>query len=175
MVPFGPLRIPHPLVCAVATKATELVNVLPSMLIGPSIHSSSNGPTTSSSHSRVNTSASFSMQGALVPRHLQTVTATTLAPSAATLATVRRTAPITDLNKILYIRMCPYNPTSWHDALSNCDLSSYFPNLVHDITYGSPIGNPPALTSSFIPGNLPSADLHPEIIDQELSVEVKSG
>src|SRR5882672_2805360 len=110
MVPFSPLQKPRPLVCAVATKATELVTVLPSMLIGPSVPSLSSGPATSSSHSKVDTSASFSMQGALVPRHLQTVTATTLAHSVVTLATVQRTAPITDLNQILYRRTCPYNP-----------------------------------------------------------------
>src|SRR5882672_11510698 len=79
MVPFGPLQKPRPLACTVATKATELVTVLPSILIGPSIPSLSSGPTTSSSHSKVDTSASFSMQGALVPWHLQTVMATTLA------------------------------------------------------------------------------------------------
>src|SRR5882672_10059370 len=103
MVPFGPLQIPRPLACAVATKATELAIFQPSMRIDPNVHSSSNGPTTGSNHSRVNTSASFSTQGACAPRHLQTVMATTPVPSAAILAMVPRTAPVTDLGKILYI------------------------------------------------------------------------
>jgi len=53
--------------------------------------------------------------------------------------------------------------------------SKSFPNLVHDITYGSPIGNPPALFSTFLPSNLPSAEILPEIIDLELLAEVDAG
>jgi len=41
--------------------------------------------------------------------------------------------------------------------------------------YGSPIGNPPPLSKVFLPKNLSSAYLHPEIIDNELLTEVSAG
>ena len=63
---------------------------------------------------------------------------------------------------------------SWSLAtyLETTKLSLSFPNLVHNITYGSPIGNPLPLSMSFLPSNLPSANIRPKIIDQELVVEV---
>jgi len=45
---------------------------------------------------------------------------------------------------------------------------------VHDITYGSPIGNPPHLSKCFLPHNLSSLNILPKIIEQELEVEVSA-
>ena len=50
-------------------------------------------------------------------------------------------------------------------------LSYEFPNLVNDITFGSPIGNPPPLSRTFLPQNLPSAALYPHLINDELRTE----
>src|SRR5882724_2932408 len=60
----------------------------------------------------------------------------------------------------------------WNDALSKCNLLSSFPNLIHDISYSSPIGYPPSLSSIFLPHNLSSAALYPNLIDKELETEV---
>jgi len=65
----------------------------------------------------------------------------------------------------------PYKPATWLVALSSSNLLSAFPNLVHDLTYSSPIGNPP-LSKSFLPPNLSSVNIHPIMIDQELHTEV---
>jgi hypothetical protein len=43
------------------------------------------------------------------------------------------------------------------------------------ITFGSPIGNPPPLLHTFIPKNLTSATLLPDIIENELLNETASG
>ena len=103
---------------------------------------------------------------------LMTTMVPTLAPSAVTQATEPRIAPKTDLRKVLYICSSPYNPTAWCNALINCNISHLFPNLVHSLSYGSPIGNPPPLSATFLPQNLSSANLHPSIINQELLDEV---
>ena len=87
----------------------------------------------------------------------------------------QKTAPETDLEKILYIQTSPYNPMAWNDALINCHQCSCFLKLMHDLTYGSPIGNLPPLTSMFLLWNLSSADLHPQLIDQELVTKVAAG
>ena len=74
-----------------------------------------------------------------------TATVPTPAFCAVTAAMGPNIAPKTDLNKILYIHTSPYNPMAWRDALINCNLCSSFPNLIHNLTYGSPIENPPPL------------------------------
>ena len=61
---------------------------------------------------------------------------------------------------------------SLQDFLTISNLLPSFPNLVHDITYGFPIDNPPPLSRIFLPPNLVSAHIHPEIIEQELLDEV---
>jgi len=71
--------------------------------------------------------------------------------------------------------MTPYKPTAWLAALTLSNLLSSFPNLVHDLTYGSPIGNPPPLSKSFLLPNLSSANIHPTLIDQELLAEIVAG
>src|SRR5882672_4357932 len=99
----------------------------------------------------------------------------TPALSVVTHVTGQEIAPITDLSKILYIRTSPYFPPAWHHMLLKAQLLPSFPFLVHDITYGSPIGNPPPLTSSFLPNNLPSTNIRPDIINKELLDEVVAG
>jgi len=47
-----------------------------------------------------------------------------------------------------------------------------FSNLVHDITYSVPIGNPPLLTHTFIPNNLKSADIDPVYMDKFIQEEL---
>src|SRR6266481_2829719 len=80
-----------------------------------------------------------------------------------------------DLDKVLYIVSIPYIASAWNLALATANLTSQFPKLVHGITYGSPIGNPPPLLHMFIPKNLASADFLPNIIDQELLDETAAG
>jgi len=91
---------------------------------------------------------------------------------AATLATVPCVAPETSLMNILYIHTTPYIPSAWHATLSSTNLLSTFPNLVHDITYGLPIGNPPGLSACFLPPNLTSAKICPKLIDNKLLSKV---
>ena len=95
----------------------------------------------------------------------------TPAPSVATNNTLPAAACGTDLDEVLYIHTTPYNADGWSAALTLCNLTSDFPNLVHDIKFGSPIGNPPPLLTTFLPRNLPSTDLFPNIIDHELLEE----
>ena len=82
------------------------------------------------------------------------------------------TAQGTDLSSVLYKVHSPYVPEAWRLALNCTGLTQSFLNLVHDLTYGSPIGNPPPLGYTFIPPNLKSADLNPvymeSIIQEEL-------
>ena len=96
----------------------------------------------------------------------------TCVPFAVTHATPRANVHETDLTRVLYIHTTPYNPAGWRVALEHWTLSDTFPNLIHDIIHGSPIGNPPPLTSTFLPQNLPSASLYPELIDEELLKEL---
>ena len=86
--------------------------------------------------------------------------------------TLPATAHRTDLDKVLYIHTTPYNADGWSTALTLCKLTSNFPNIVHDIKFRSPIGNPPPLSTTFLPQNLPSTDLFPNIIDCELLEEM---
>jgi len=69
----------------------------------------------------------------------------------------------------------PYDSQAWLAALSTSNLFISFPNLAHNIHYGSPIGKPPPLSKIFLPKNLPSTNIHPEIIDQKLLTEVAAG
>ena len=58
--------------------------------------------------------------------------------------------PETELHSILYIKTTPYDPNGWTEALHRCNLSHEFLNLINDITFGSPIGNPPPLSKTFL-------------------------
>ena len=69
----------------------------------------------------------------------------------------------------------PYKPKAWEESLVRCNLTNKYPNLVHDLTFGSPIGNPPFLTRSFIPRNMRSANDHADVIDNYLIEEIEAG
>ena len=115
------------------------------------------------------------MSGTLAPCNLLPTMAPTPVLSVATLTTGRVLAQEIDLHCTLNIHTTPYNPITWNAALASSNLLSHFPNLVHDLTYGSPISNPPPLSKFFLPKNLPSANIHPMLIDQELQTEVSAG
>lgn len=57
----------------------------------------------------------------------------------------------------------------WHYLLE-C-----YPNITHDLIYGSPIGNPPPLTYTFTPPNMPSATEHSDMVDTHFLDELKAG
>ena len=69
--------------------------------------------------------------------------------------------PLTDFMSVLHKVTTPYNPSAWVHALTNVGLTDKYPTLINDILYGSPIGDPPPLTHTFLPQNLPSANLNP--------------
>jgi len=60
-------------------------------------------------------------------------------PYVATTATPHAAVLETNPEYILYKNVTPYNPKAWHLALQHADLLHLFPNLVHNLTYGSPI------------------------------------
>jgi len=84
----------------------------------------------------------------------------------------RLPAPVIELSSVLYIHTTLYIVEGRRRTLDDFDMTSHFPFLVNDITFGSPIGNPPPLRHTFIPGNLPSALSFPDIIDKEISSEL---
>ena len=72
-----------------------------------------------------------------------------LIPTAPTCALCVETATIppvtaqgTNIPLILYKFHSPYVPEAWRLALDCTRLTQLFPNLIHDLTYGSPIKNP---------------------------------
>jgi len=65
--------------------------------------------------------------------------------------------------------------TAWHQALLNENLTHIYPNLIHDCSFGSPIGNLPPINFTFIPKNLPPADIQPEYITNLINEEIMSG
>jgi hypothetical protein len=92
----------------------------------------------------------------------------TPAHSVATRVMERMDVLETELQRVI----TPYVYSAWENALSAAKLSLKYPNLVHDLRYGSPIGNPPPLTETFIPPNMPSAYQFPSIISSSLAEEV---
>jgi len=95
-----------------------------------------------------------SMSVGHVLNNLQQPTVPTSVPYSMTLTTRHVAAPGTDHSVVLYRTITPYNPDGWKLALLSSGLTHSFPNLVHDMTYGVPIGNLPPLTHTFIIWNL---------------------
>jgi len=83
-------------------------------------------------------------------------------------------APETESESILYKHVTPYNPEAWHLALLSSGLIDSFPNLVHDLVHGAPIGNLPPLSYTFIPNNLASANINPDYMYYFLAKEITS-
>ncbi|SJL16689.1 uncharacterized protein ARMOST_20218 [Armillaria ostoyae] len=69
----------------------------------------------------------------------------------------------------------PYHADAWQQTLKKCGLQETYPNLVHDILYGAPIGFPPPLMQNFIPRNSSSAMENEAVIDQYLQEEIAAG
>ena len=99
----------------------------------------------------------------------------TLAPSVVVQATEPLTACETELHSVLYKHVTPYIPSAWGSALRIANISHLFPHLVHNLSYGSPIGDPPPLYSTFTPKNLPSATILTDIIVNEICPELSTG
>jgi len=72
----------------------------------------------------------------------------------------------TDLRRVLYRTITPYRPDTLRLAILATGITHLFPNLVHDITHGVPIGNPPPLTFTLSPNNLRSANIDPLYLDK---------
>ena len=68
-----------------------------------------------------------------------------------------------------------YILTAWHQALLKANITHTYPNLIHNYSFGSPIGNPPPINFTFILKNLPSADIQPEYIMNIINEEIMSG
>ena len=144
-----------------AILGTGQDRVLCSIQANPHIPSSQDGRIINSFRSRPGSrSVSRTMSA-----HHPVVTRTTLCmvntsvPSARTPNTRPLVAPGTDLADILYKIVTPYILAAWSQALSDANLIKSYPNLVHDLSFGSPIGNLPCIEFTFIPDNLPSAKI----------------
>ena len=81
-------------------------------------------------------------------------------------------APEIELCTVLLHTPSPYKPDGWKEALESCNITSLFPILVQDIVYGSPIGNLPPITHTFIPDNLP---FNLGFIAQDIAAKVLAG
>lgn len=68
----------------------------------------------------------------------------------------------------------PYHVEGWATALHECNLLEHYLNIVHDLFYGSPIGNPPPLTYTFIPHNMPHVSEHSAGVDALILDELKA-
>jgi len=99
------------------------------------------------------------------PNSLPPIMASTFAPCAMTAIMPCVIAPGIDLPSIIHRSITPYKPEGWRQGLLSTGLTHSFPHLVHNISSGSPIGNPPPLTYTFIPHNLKSADIDPVYMD----------
>ena len=138
--------------------------------------SSSNGRKTSSSPSgQTNQYASCSMYEDLATLATIPSMANIHAPSVPIQSMEHPLAPVTDLLQVLYKVVTPYVPKAWRQALLDADIVQNYPNLIHDLEFGSPISNPPSLDFTFIPKNLPSAELNPDYISNLIAEEVLAG
>jgi hypothetical protein len=107
--------------------------------------------------------------GSTLPHVLPQTQATliTPVPFEGTLTTQHQIALETDYQWVV----TPYNTEAWSVALNKLNLLSKYPNLVHDIIFGSPIGNPPPLMYTFVPNNMSSADEHADMVDKHFAEE----
>ena len=101
--------------------------------------------------------------------------ATTTAPSAVIPSRGQPPVLETDLSNILYKAVTPYVLAACIWALEHENITESYPNLVHNLSHGSPIGNPPPINYIFIPNNLPSANINPEYISCLIAEEVAAG
>lgn len=157
-------------VCTIRTIGRPTVRQ--SRLAGQIETSLLNGKTDLSCASRMAQQSVYSstLEDAPFPRGPLT-TPSMSAPSVITLSTERRDVLETDFCRVV----TPYDADEWALALHRCNLTTKYPNLVHDIRFGAPIGDPPPLSYTFIPSNMPSANDHPEVVDEYLAEECAAG
>ena len=151
----------------VAPMATAPQHALPLKLAALNVPSSSNGTIIILSINQTSQSvlSLISKDPALTP--LLQLMESIHVPCAVTSTMLPLLVPETKFSHILYKVVTPYNPIAWQHSLVN---------LVHDITYGSPIGSPPPLQETFIiPNNLVSALNKPDYVSNSLADEVSSG
>jgi len=131
-------------------------HVLHSIKANLHVSSSQDGRTTNSYQSKLG-SRSDSHTMSVHP----VVTTTTLCMASTSVLSVQTPnmqplgAPETDLSEILYKVITLYILAAWNQALSDMNLINLYPNLIHNLTVSSPIGNPPPINFTFIPDNLP--------------------
>jgi len=160
----------------VGTSGIELVHASLPRRASLRVPSLRIGQTTSSSQSRPESrSVSHSMFVDPAMTRVTPCMANTFAPSAQTPNTRPLRALEIDLSKILYKVVTPYISSAWSRALVDANLTQSYPNLVHDLSFGSSIGNPPPINFTFIPDNLPSAKIQPDYITNLINEEVASG
>jgi len=174
--PMIPFRNTRSLSCvsAVDTPVIGLVTAHPPSRTALNNPSHVTGNKTSSSQNPISPIASCSMYADHAWTPLQT-TAATFAHYLATQPTQHAIAPEIDPSSILYRHVTPYNPNVWHLALQYTGLISLFPNLIHNLIHGAPIGNLPPLSYTFIPDNLTSTNIDMIYMDNFLVEEVTSG
>ena len=142
-IPFVRTRNP-PYAYAVDTQDTMQAIVHQINQTAPSDPLPAIGNTTSSSPSPTKSSVSYSTLRAHAPT-LSLVTEATSVPYVATATILPAAALETSVEAILYKIVTPYHSSAWHLALQQADLLHLFPNLVHDLIYGTPIGDLPPL------------------------------
>jgi len=157
-----------------ATWVTKRLNANLTTLMCQTGQSLSNGKTGALSLLKLEKSYVYGSMSRVTAPILGLPMLSTTALSAQTLGTRHAAAPETNLASVLYKITTPYNSDGWVLALAHAGLSKKYPNLVNDIIYSSPIGNPPPLMHTFTPPNLP-ANLNPMYIDCELKTEVDAG
>jgi hypothetical protein len=71
--------------------------------------------------------------------------------------------------------ICPYNAKAFETLLAKHNLTRHYPNLVHNLRHGFPLGLMPNLESTNILPNHPSVLEHPVAVDEYLETEVAAG
>ena len=164
-----------PFACIAEPSVTGLAIAWPPHLTDQTIQSFVPGRTIGSWQRMTKVSVSCSMYEDHALNSLALPMASTSVPCAMMATMLLVDAPGTDLSYIIHRTITAYKPDGWRLALSSTVLTHLFPHLVHDMIYGSPIGNPPPLTYTFTPPNLKSANIDPTYMDNFIKDELDSG
>jgi hypothetical protein len=87
--------------------------------------------------------------------------------SAAPATTMHHRDLVSERNQII----TPYNPAAFESALKKANLTHVYPNLVHNLTYGFPLGDIAPITKSYSPPNHFSVDEHQSAIQEYFDSE----
>ncbi len=71
--------------------------------------------------------------------------------------------------------VCPYNVTAFASLLEKHNLTKSYPQLVHNLQQGFPLGRMPPLPSTIIIPNHPSVQLDIDSVTQYLEAEIATG